>query len=536
MKTQNNTNLNKILSLYRIVLVLTAFTCLHITFLSPVQAAEYQSVPVYADKAEKLPAFFEQCKQNEPMLIAFLRQMPKGADLHNHASGAFSAQTYIDEAIDKNYYFDRDTKGFVTSKPANGFPARAMITDFSLLGEAMSALTMGNAANTSGESGHDHFFLAFRRFPKLSDETKNRAFMDLFLRNISQNVTYMEIMSTPPPSTKEKMNFAKQAPSKAEEQSELENLKKAWRMAEDQFKKAAGEGSGNALKAESTVNDEPKISRLKVNYITSVSRDKFPEYDASGAFNADAYRKYFSEQVTQCFEDMKVGKYVSMTILSPEDSWLGRTQFDVQMSVIDEVWRKYQQGGFTANMNLHGGELTTEYSPFKDMDTRISDTIDLGHTRRIGHGVSIAWNKDLWNLLEKMKKEKIAVEICLTSNAGILNVNEGRKHPFMLYWKAGVPVVICTDDEGISTSNITLEYARAAQWFDLSYGQIKWLSLWSLEHSFLPGDSLFENGDMSRPKANPPKNSEKAAMQQKLYQKFKTFEENMIKSMNELNL
>ena len=86
------------------------------------------------------------------------------------------------------------------------------------------------------------------------------------------------------------------------------------------------------------------------------------------------------------------------------------------------------------------------------------------------------------------------VEINLTSNDGILGVS-GKDHPLPIYMKYGVPVSLSTDDEGISRIELTHEFARAAETYDLSYSDLKRMVRTSLEHSFLPGDSLWREPD-----------------------------------------
>jgi hypothetical protein len=61
-----------------------------------------------------------------------------------------------------------------------------------------------------------------------------------------------------------------------------------------------------------------------------------------------------------------------------------------------------------------------------------------------------------------MAREGVAVEINLTSNAVILGV-KGAEHPFALYRRHGVPVVLATDDEGVLRTDLTHEYQRAVQ-------------------------------------------------------------------------
>jgi adenosine deaminase len=89
-----------------------------------------------------------------------------------------------------------------------------------------------------------------------------------------------------------------------------------------------------------------------------------------------------------------------------------------------------------------------------------------------------------------MADRHVMVEINLTSNDVILNV-KGSDHPFMLYRKAGVPVALSTDDEGVSRIDLTHEFVRAADTYPLSYHDLKLMARTSIEHAFLRGDSLW---------------------------------------------
>jgi len=54
-----------------------------------------------------------------------------------------------------------------------------------------------------------------------------------------------------------------------------------------------------------------------------------------------------------------------------------------------------------------------------------------------------------------------------------------------------VPVTLATDDEGVNRSDMTHEYLRAVETYRLSYADLKRFARQSLEHSFLPGASLW---------------------------------------------
>ena len=112
--------------------------------------------------------------------------------------------------------------------------------------------------------------------------------------------------------------------------------------------------------------------------------------------------------------------------------------------------------------------------------------------KRIGHGIDIAYEDDLNELLEHMAKHSIAVEINLTSNDVILGIS-GAEHPFKTYMEYGVPLTISTDDEGVSRIDLTNEYSRAVTEYDLDYKTIRSLSRNAIQYSFLQGAPLFKD-------------------------------------------
>ena len=101
-------------------------------------------------------------------------------------------------------------------------------------------------------------------------------------------------------------------------------------------------------------------------------------------------------------------------------------------------------------------------------------------------------------------------------------------------------MALSTDDEGIERIDLTNEYVRAVESYDLSYADLKQLVRNSLEYSFLPGVSLWAGPDFARfadacgnaAGADKPssacdtflKASEKAEQQWELEKRFQVFE------------
>src|SRR5262249_16997594 len=144
------------------------------------------------------------------------------------------------------------------------------------------------------------------------------------------------------------------------------------------------------------------------------------------------------------------------------------------------------------NISLHAGELALGLVPPLELRHHIRLAVEEGHAKRLGHAVAIGYEDDAFGLLKELAQRQVDVEINLTSNDQILAL-VGPAHPFMDYRRAGVPVTISTDDDGVSRSDLTHEYQRATETYDLSYGDLKSIVRNSIAMSFLAGPSLWQS-------------------------------------------
>jgi adenosine deaminase len=133
---------------------------------------------------------------------------------------------------------------------------------------------------------------------------------------------------------------------------------------------------------------------------------------------------------------------------------------------------------------LHAGELWLGLVPPPDLTFHIREAIEIAGARRIGHGVSITFERDMEELLTEMRSRPVAVEINLTSNDLILDVY-GHEEPLDTYVAAGVPVVLSSDDAGVSRITLGNEYFRAARDYGFGYRLLKAIARNALIYSFL---------------------------------------------------
>ena len=98
---------------------------------------------------------------------------------------------------------------------------------------------------------------------------------------------------------------------------------------------------------------------------------------------------------------------------------------------------------------IHAGEAAGVKS--------IKAALDIG-AKRIGHGVKVI---DDEALMERVIKENILLEVCVTSNYQTEAIK--RRHPIEKLYRKGVKISINTDNDTVSGININREYARILQ-------------------------------------------------------------------------
>src|SRR5438445_4071056 len=142
--------------------------------------------------------------------------------------------------------------------------------------------------------------------------------------------------------------------------------------------------------------------------------------------------------------------------------------YDLQMHIIAFLRAFYPK----IHLSLNAGELAPGLVPYEGLCCHIRLAVEQAKAERIGHGVDIMYENRPHELMKEMAANHVMVEISLTSNDVILGVS-GKDHPFPLYRVFGVPVALSSDDEGVSRIDLTHEYVRAVQSYDLHYADLK---------------------------------------------------------------
>ena len=93
----------------------------------------------------------------------------------------------------------------------------------------------------------------------------------------------------------------------------------------------------------------------------------------------------------------------------------------------------------------------------------VLDTLQHLKPQRIGHGVRCIESDEL---LEKIKKENIHLEICVTSNIVTKVFNNAKDHPIDKLYKYGISLSVNTDGRTISDTDMNKEYSLLNQYFN----------------------------------------------------------------------
>jgi adenosine deaminase len=436
------------------------------------------SIAAAQSPEQKTARYLDSIRSQPPLLLAFLHDIPKGGDLHNHLVGAIYAEDLIDFAASDNLCVDRTTSHAMappcdncehyTPNPA----IRCAYDDHILYNQIIDAWSMRNW-RPGDESGHDHFFATFSKFSLASDTHIAEAVATVVNRAAKEHVQYIEFMHTADG------HAAPQLGGKLGWNDDIGKMRD--QLLSGGLKEIAAATSKTLADDEARARSEMKCGtadaepgcNVVVRYLYQVLRGLPPE-------------AVFA-QIVLGFELASADPhFVGLNLVMPEDWYVPTHDFNLHMAMLDYLHGVYPK----VHITLHAGELAAGLVKPEDLTFRIRASIERGHAERIGHGVSVMLEKEAIGLLKEMAARNVLVEINLTSNDQILGVSGG-DHPLHAYMKYGVPTAISSDDEGVARSDMTHEYLRAVEGFHLSYSELKRMTRQSLEHAFIPGESLW---------------------------------------------
>ncbi|MFB6818987.1 adenosine deaminase [Streptomyces sp. NPDC056347] len=418
--------------------------------------------------------------RNDPArLKTFFKALPKGGDLHNHLSGAVTTEYLIKLAAEDRLCIDATTTAVAPPCGPGTRPAADAEHDAAFHRRIVRAWSMQDFP--AGQSGHDQFFDTFGKFSMATWYTRGKMLANVANTVAEQNQFYLETLVTPASES------SKALAEKVGYDADLAALHRKL-LAGGQLDRVVDEAVKEADDTDvqfraaahcDTARPDPGCG-LPVRWVSQVSRTSSP---------------------VRVFTQMAVGmrlaerdpRFVAVNLVQPEDAPTALADYSLQMRML-----KYLRGQYPdSHLTLHAGELAPGLVKPQDLTFHIREAVLVAGAERIGHGVDLVHEDDWRQLARTMARRDVAVEVPFSSNKQILGI-AGDDHPFDAYRRYGVPIVLATDDPGVSRIDISHEYQYASTTYGLGYVELKDLARASLEYAFSEGRSLWAGSVPSR--------------------------------------
>lgn len=442
-------------------------------------AAQARSQATPAQQREQQVAQLLRTAADQPaQLRAWLQAMPKGGDLHNHLSGSVYAEDYLQWASEDGACVQLDDLSLRAPPCGNGQePARDLATrNAALYGRVVDALSMRKfLPSPSQPTGHGQFFGTFGKFDAVVRARVADTVAAVLEQAARDRVPYVEIIANPPQMDQAAKQMQSLPWKGDDDAANLRALQDALPPLVQAAQRALADTDAQVRRVLHC--DQPDARpgcQVTYRYVPYVLR-VLPQPMVFG-------------QMALAHALIAAGgsRAVALNIVAPEDNPVALADYARHMAMFRFFAAHYPD----VPLSLHAGELALGLVPPAQLRSHIRQAVDAG-ARRIGHGVDLPYEDDADGLLQRMRRQQVAVEINLTSNDVILGV-KGAAHPLAMYLRAGVPVVLSTDDAGVSRADMTHEYQRAMQEQGIDYPTLKQLARNGLTYSFLPGTSLWD--------------------------------------------
>lgn len=418
-------------------------------------------------------------------LNMFVTAMPKGGDLHHHYSGSIYAETYLEWVAKQNYCIYREDEA---SLKIEKYRIETRVAGLSTAAKALcvtaDAARQENAFyrellkrwSNIDYDNHYHeqpppdrqFFDTFGYFSPVASREYAEGLKWLKNTAISEHVQYIETMLTGGPNLpmSNELNAMVNALTSKSSDTEINRILTKY------FDAITNDTAVNVTIADYVKMIETAEAGISDDNFTL----RFQAYVSRGSVPSRVFASLCSSFLATVRSDLIVG----VNIVGPENGIVAMRDYTLHMKMFRFLKQRYPD----VKLAIHAGELVLGLVPPEGLQFHIREAIEIAGANRIGHGIDIFYEHDSYELLQKMKQLNIAVESIISSNEFILGVkNDG--HPMRVYKMHGVPIVIATDDAGVSRSTLSNEYLMYSDRYKPTYGELKALVYNSIRFSFL---------------------------------------------------
>ena len=334
--------------------------------------------------------YLDSVRAQPAKLRALLLDLPKGADLHNHLSGAVTTETLIRLAVADGLCIETATstaRTAATPCPPGQRPAADTTTDRAFFQQVLQAWSMEGFV-PGAQTGHDHFFATFGRFGAATAR-KGDMLAEVASINARQRVLYLETLVSRQGSAV--VALARQVGFDPD-------------FAALRGKLLAG-GMAQIVRGamRETDADFARFDQL----LGCKARRPQPGCNVTIRFDYQVGR---ATDPATVFTNLMLGfelqradrRYVGVNLVQPEDNPVALRDYTLQMQMIGYLRSVYPG----THVTLHAGELTPGLvrDP-ADITFHIRQAVEIAGAERIGHGVSLVHETGYPELLREMARK-----------------------------------------------------------------------------------------------------------------------------------
>ena len=196
---------------------------------------------------------------------------------------------------------------------------------------------------------------------------------------------------------------------------------------------------------------------IKINVVLSLSRYYLGRLDPS-------FRKRYYDILIEESINYLNSPIVGFDLSGREDIYTP--------SFFSDFFKRSSKEGF--NTTIHASEVGKPQHAI--------EAIDNLSAKRLGHALRTVEDP---NVLDKLRKKKIGIEVCLTANRLVGGINQIRRHPIREFYDCGIPITLNTDDPTIFKTNLNKEYTIAIKELGFSFEDLLMFNRNSIKEAFI---------------------------------------------------
>ena len=473
---------------------------------------------VFSTPISEMEKKFDFIKKSKAALFSFFSMMPKGGNLHHHFSNMSYAEAYINFLMKQDFYIN--VRNFVIlvsldnirEEPSNYVKFKELSAS-ELMEYKLHLMKIWDTKEFYDTLSKDLFFFSiFGQFDLGRNNNDYHASLQtLKTKALNQNISYMESMFL----------YCQYSLVQEKHASALNDFNEKLVAFNEKLKHVAypypveiitefnalAHAIYDTCKTEIIAAANAHNEKVKQALGNDINDENFVIKFQNFVFRNQNPIDVFISLAASFHSSSTSSDINGVNIVSAENAENALKFYDLHLLFYRFFEKKYPKETYA----LQAGELSSASVGAEYLGTHVRKTLMLRNLRRIAHGLDIVYDRQVFdtlmqiqnrneiskelqnyydlnfdiNYLEKSHIENkpfLAFECNFTSNEYLFNLKPDM-HPVSLFSKYNIPVVICSDDEGIISTNITEQFVTLTYTHDFTYKEIKKMCFDSIRYA-----------------------------------------------------